>query len=71
MKIKDKDASDWEREVREKRMLDIARSELKLSLYVSLPLPHFVFVASRARRDSYGNATYDEKTKTSVCVPCA
>ena len=35
LKIKDKDASDWEREVREKRMLDIARSELKLSLYVS------------------------------------
>lgn len=34
IKIKDKDATDWEKEVREKRMLDIARSELKLQMYV-------------------------------------
>ena len=34
IKIKDKEATDWEREVREKRMLDIARSELKLHVCV-------------------------------------
>lgn len=48
IKIKDKETTDWEREVREKRMLDIARSELKLHL------------------DSYGNATFDEATKSAV-----
>jgi hypothetical protein len=34
IKIKDKETTDWEREVREKRMLDIARSELKLHVCV-------------------------------------
>jgi hypothetical protein len=33
IKIKDKETTEWEKEVREKRMLDIARSELKLHMY--------------------------------------
>ena len=37
IKIKDKQASEWEREVREKRMLDIARSELKLQMFDHAP----------------------------------
>jgi hypothetical protein len=43
IKIKDKDTTDWEKEVREKRMLDIARSELKLQMYRCSPRSRTVF----------------------------
>jgi len=33
IKIKDKETTEWGKEVREKRMLDIARSELKLHMF--------------------------------------
>jgi hypothetical protein len=43
IKIKDKEATEWEKEVREKRMLDIARSELKLHMY-DLPSSRLVLL---------------------------